>query len=62
VNAYAPDPALKTEWTWDRQELDIARWLATLPRPVGLMACSDERAWHVTGLTPNAYRQKYRMR
>jgi LacI family transcriptional regulator len=48
VNAYAPEPALKKEWTWDRQELDIARWLATLPRPVGLMACSDERAWHVT--------------
>ncbi|MCX5684140.1 MAG: substrate-binding domain-containing protein [Planctomycetota bacterium] len=46
-SAYEPDPALKSEWTWDRQEADIARWLSTLERPVAVMAANDDRAWHV---------------
>jgi LacI family transcriptional regulator len=44
---YEADPSLRTEWTWDRQEEDLARWLATLPKPIGIMGCNDERAWHV---------------
>jgi LacI family transcriptional regulator len=44
---YVADPTIRTEWTWDSQENDIARWLRTLPRPVGIMASMDERAWHV---------------
>jgi LacI family transcriptional regulator len=43
---YEPDPALRNDWTWDRQEADVARWLATLQRPVAIMAANDDRAWH----------------
>lgn len=44
---YVPDPALKNAWTWDAQELDLARWAASLERPVAVLACNDERAWHL---------------
>jgi LacI family transcriptional regulator len=44
---HQPDAALKLEWTWDRQEEDLARWLKTLDRPIGIMACNDERAWQL---------------
>jgi hypothetical protein len=36
VSAYVPDPGLKTEWSWDRQEMDMARWVALLARPVAV--------------------------
>ena len=29
---YQADPAIRTEWTWDRQELDLAQWLKGCPR------------------------------
>ncbi|HSI36645.1 MAG: XylR family transcriptional regulator [Phycisphaerae bacterium] len=32
---------------WEREQAQIARWLRGLPRPVGLMACSDMRGQHV---------------
>lgn len=44
---YEPDPALATEWTWERQEADLARWLGRLPKPAGVFAANDDRAWHV---------------
>jgi len=47
VRFHQADPALKLEWTWDRQEEDLARWLKTLDRPIGIMACNDERAWQL---------------
>ena len=48
VSVYVHDPPLKTEWSWDRQEMDLARWVASLAGPVGIMASNDERAWHLT--------------
>lgn len=33
--------------SWDRQQEQIAAWLSTLPRPVGLMCCNDMRGQHV---------------
>jgi LacI family transcriptional regulator len=47
ATVFLPDTAIRAEWTWDRQENDIAQWLKTLPTPVGVMASMDERAWHV---------------
>jgi LacI family transcriptional regulator len=44
---FRADPAIRNEWTWDRQQMDIARWLKTLPLPAGVMASMDERSWHV---------------
>src|SRR4051812_45313657 len=33
--------------TWEREQAQIGRWLTSLPVPVGLMACSDQRGQHV---------------
>ena len=32
---------------WEREQAQIARWVSSLPKPVGLMACSDMRGQHV---------------
>jgi len=32
---------------WEELQRDLAAWIETLPRPVGLMACNDVRARHV---------------
>ncbi len=32
---------------WERQQKAIGRWLRRLPRPVGVMACNDDRGLHV---------------
>lgn len=32
---------------WEREQEEIGRWLQSLPRPVGLMACNDMRGQHV---------------
>ena len=43
----------ETPWTgpaahpWEREQGQIADWLRSLPRPVGLMACNDMRGQHV---------------
>ncbi|NIN34840.1 MAG: substrate-binding domain-containing protein, partial [Gammaproteobacteria bacterium] len=36
-------PKAKTKWTWDKELPIIADWLLTLPKPIGLMACNDDR-------------------
>jgi len=32
---------------WEREEAQIADWLQTLPKPIGILACYDERAYQV---------------
>jgi LacI family transcriptional regulator len=32
---------------WDREQERIARWVARLPRPLGIVACNDLRGQHV---------------
>ena len=32
---------------WEREQDQIVRWLRSLPRPVGIMACNDMRGQHV---------------
>jgi LacI family transcriptional regulator len=32
---------------WEQLQAGLSQWLASLPRPVGLMACNDARARHV---------------
>ena len=36
-----------TDRTWKDLESELAKWLASLEKPVGLMACNDARALHV---------------
>ncbi len=40
-------PRTKTKRFWD-QELDyMAKWLRSLPKPIGVMACVDDRSQHI---------------
>ncbi len=36
-------PRKKTDQVWIREESFVVQWLASLPKPVGLMACNDDR-------------------
>jgi LacI family transcriptional regulator len=40
-------PSARARRDWDAMENEIGRWLLSLPRPVGVMACYDIRARHV---------------
>jgi LacI family transcriptional regulator len=40
---FYPQPRTKAKRTWDKELPIIADWLLTLPKPVGLMACNDDR-------------------
>jgi LacI family transcriptional regulator len=42
---YEPSPRARRDW--DAMEDEIAHWLLSLPRPVGVMACNDISARHV---------------
>ena len=33
--------------TWEKEQLQMAEWLKTLPKPVGIMTCNDDRGNHV---------------
>lgn len=40
---FYPQPRAKAKRTWDKELPIIAEWLLTLPKPIGLMACNDDR-------------------
>jgi LacI family transcriptional regulator len=40
--------------TWYREEINLIKWLKGLPKPVGIMACNDDRAQHITSACINA--------
>ncbi|MGD8778493.1 MAG: DNA-binding transcriptional regulator [Ignavibacteria bacterium] len=33
--------------SWEKEQLQMAEWLKTLPKPVGIMTCNDDRGNHV---------------
>lgn len=33
--------------SWEKEQLQMADWLKTLPKPVGIMTCNDDRGNHV---------------
>jgi LacI family transcriptional regulator len=39
-----PEPLLKKDNIWEKEKAALADWLNDLPKPVGLMACNDERS------------------
>jgi LacI family transcriptional regulator len=41
-------PKLRVRHTWYREEINLMKWLKGLPKPVGIMACNDDRAQHIT--------------
>src|SRR6266496_2186746 len=40
-------PRRGTPQRWEHEQQRLANWIATLPKPVGIMACNDERGLHV---------------
>ena len=42
-----PLPRRVADREWGREQAILAAWLATLPRPLGLLACDDDRARQV---------------
>jgi LacI family transcriptional regulator len=47
VYIYKP-PKSPDEYSWEKEQDYIGQWLKKLPKPVGLMACNDDRGRHVT--------------
>ena len=44
---YKP-PKSPDEYSWEKEQDYIGQWLKKLPKPVGLMACNDDRGRHIT--------------
>ncbi|MHB0959376.1 MAG: XylR family transcriptional regulator [Pirellulaceae bacterium] len=42
-----PPPRRKQDRQWEREQGHLSAWLAALPKPIGLMACDDERGREV---------------
>lgn len=38
---------LHEHWSWEREQDELAAWLGGLPKPAGVMVCSDQRGEHV---------------
>ncbi len=38
-----PLPRRKRDFSWEREQTSLARWIEELPKPVGVMACNDDR-------------------
>jgi LacI family transcriptional regulator len=46
-SAFEDSPRFGVDADWEGEQNRVARWLATLPRPVGLMACNDDAGQRV---------------
>lgn len=40
-------PKSKKYNTWQYEQVKMAEWLTSLPKPIGIMACNDDRGQHV---------------
>ena len=47
-------PESRANRLWFREEAILAEWLRGLPKPVGIMACNDDRGQHITEACANA--------
>jgi len=47
-------PKSRANRLWFREEAILAEWLRALPKPVGIMACNDDRGQHITEACGNA--------
>jgi LacI family transcriptional regulator len=46
INVYT-QPPLPPNLLWEKEQRYILQWLETLPLPIGIMACADERSEHI---------------
>lgn len=46
-HGYAPLKARDMQALWEKEEPHLVAWLQSLPKPVGIMTCNDDRSQHV---------------
>jgi LacI family transcriptional regulator len=47
-------PKSKSRRAWQNEQSILSDWLKSLPKPVGIMACNDDRGQHVTEVCKTA--------
>jgi LacI family transcriptional regulator len=47
-------PRLKTQKQWESEQRQLAKWLTSIEKPIGIMACNDERARNVINACKSA--------
>jgi LacI family transcriptional regulator len=47
TNVYK-QPISEINRTWYKEEKILVKWLKNLPKPIGIMACNDDRGQHIT--------------
>ncbi len=52
--SFYKQPKSRANRLWYREEAILAEWLRGLPKPVGIMACNDDRGQHITEACANA--------
>ena len=46
---YEPSKKIKLD-DWDKEQQLVSRWIKSLPKPVGIFACNDDRGQHILEL------------
>ncbi|MBM3792425.1 MAG: helix-turn-helix domain-containing protein [Acidobacteria bacterium] len=46
-HVYQPPTSKKVHGLWEKEEPLLVDWLRSLPKPVGIMTCNDDRSQHV---------------
>jgi len=41
-------PKSRRERSWDREQMLMAKWFRSIPKPLAVLACNDDRGLHVT--------------
>ncbi len=52
--SFYKQPKSRANRLWYREEAILTEWLRGLPKPVGIMACNDDRGQHITEACANA--------
>jgi LacI family transcriptional regulator len=52
--SFYKQPKSRAARTWYREESVLTKWLQGLPKPVGVMACNDDRGQHIAEACANA--------
>ena len=47
---YSSSWKIPTSRTWDQEKQRLANWITSLPKPIGIMACNDERGLQLLDL------------
>jgi LacI family transcriptional regulator len=46
THVYIPPKSMKSH-DWEKEQRHVSEWIKTLPKPVGILACNDDRGQHI---------------